>query len=60
MADDIGETPVCIDRHRDRFEDNPRMKVIYRNWDKRDEDDRAQILREAEAWLDQLSKGKTV
>lgn len=49
-----------IDRHRDRFEDNPRMKVIYRNWDKRDADDRAQILREAEAWLDQLSKGKTV
>ncbi len=49
-----------IDRHRDRFETNPRMAVIYRGWDRRDPEARARILGEAEAWLGRLDAGEAV
>ncbi|TMV11942.1 cryptochrome/photolyase family protein [Arenibacterium halophilum] len=49
-----------IDRHRERFEGNQRMRMIYRNWDGRDADDRKQILSEAEDCLARLDAGDPV
>ncbi|MAY89329.1 MAG: cryptochrome/photolyase family protein [Pseudooceanicola sp.] len=49
-----------IDRHRERFEGNQRMRMIYRNWEGRDADDRKQILSEAEDWLARLDAGDPV
>ena len=39
-----------LDRHRERFENNFRMKFMYRTWDKKDGDDKADILERA-AWI---------
>ncbi|MDA7428139.1 cryptochrome/photolyase family protein [Primorskyibacter aestuariivivens] len=49
-----------LDRHRDRFEGNPRMGNMYRTWDRMDEDKRETVLQEAEAFLTRLSDGKIV
>ena len=49
-----------VEHHRDRFESNPRMAVIYRNWDARDPEDRDQILQEAEALVRRLEEGKAI
>lgn len=49
-----------LDRHRERFADNPRMKVIYAGWDRRAEADRVRILEDADAWLARLDAGETV
>ena len=49
-----------IERNRERLQNNPRMSVIYRGWDKRDADQRDEILTDATAWLDRMEKGKTV
>ncbi|MEC7257209.1 MAG: cryptochrome/photolyase family protein [Pseudomonadota bacterium] len=49
-----------IDRHRDRFEGNHRMRMIYLNWDGRDAGDRKQILSEAKDWLARLDAGDPV
>ncbi|PYE83761.1 cryptochrome/photolyase family protein [Pseudoroseicyclus aestuarii] len=49
-----------LDRHRERFEKNPRMGMIYRGWDKRDEDTRRQILGEAADVLARLDAGEGV
>ena len=49
-----------IDRHRDRFETNPRMKVIYRNWDRMDAAHKTQVLADAEAFLQRLDAGKAL
>ncbi|WP_417718603.1 cryptochrome/photolyase family protein [Salipiger sp.] len=49
-----------LNRHRDRFENNPRMGNMYRTWDRMDETRRSTVLREAEAFLDRMSAGKTV
>ncbi len=43
-----------LDRHRDRFEKNPRMAQMYRTWDRMDGEKRARILEEAEAFLGTL------
>ena len=40
-----------LDRHRDRFEKNPRMAQMYRTWDRMDADKRNTILNESEAFL---------
>ena len=40
-----------IDRNRGRFQRNPRMAVIYRGWDKRDAEQRKEILGDAAIWL---------
>lgn len=48
-----------IDRNRARFQDNPRMAVIYRAWEKRDAVERNKILEEANAWLDRLDGGNS-
>ncbi|MBN8294024.1 cryptochrome/photolyase family protein [Rhodobacter sp. NTK016B] len=47
-------------RHRERFEGNPRMAQMYRTWERMDEDHRATVLNEAEAFLDRMSRGETV
>jgi deoxyribodipyrimidine photolyase-related protein len=49
-----------LDRHRDRFENNPRMAMIYRTWDRMDEDHKATVLREGAAFLDRLDAGEAV
>ncbi|MEM6739920.1 MAG: cryptochrome/photolyase family protein [Pseudomonadota bacterium] len=49
-----------LDRHRPRFERNPRMAQMYRTWDRMAEEKRTQILSEAGAWLDRLDKGARV
>ncbi len=49
-----------LDRHRDRFEGNPRMGNMYRTWDRMDEDKRAVILREGKEFLKKLDAGERV
>ncbi|MCA0042595.1 cryptochrome/photolyase family protein [Celeribacter litoreus] len=49
-----------MDRHRERFEKNPRMAQMYRTWDRMDEDKRETVLREADRFLTRLSKGEPV
>ncbi len=49
-----------LDRHRDRFEGNPRMANMYRTWDRMDADRRQTVLAEAEAWLARMDAGETV
>ena len=43
-----------LNRHRERFERNPRMAQMYRTWDRMDEDRRKRILSEAEEFLSDL------
>ena len=49
-----------LDRHRDRFEGNPRMGNMYRTWDRMDADRRKTVLEEAEAFLARLDAGEKV
>ncbi len=49
-----------LDRHRERFEGNHRMGMIYRSWDKMDESKRKDILDTADAILRRLDEGKTI
>ena len=49
-----------LDRHRDRFEGNPRMGNMYRTWDRMDEDKRAVILKEGKEFLKKLDAGERV
>src|SRR6056297_830270 len=49
-----------MDRHRDRFERNPRMAQMYRTWDRMDEDKRRTVLAEAEDLLARLDAGGLV
>ncbi len=49
-----------LDRHRGRFENNPRMSNMYRTWDRMDDARRKTVISEADAFLDRLSKGETV
>lgn len=49
-----------LDRHRDRFQSNMRMKNIYATWDRMDAERRETVLREAEDWLKRLDAGETV
>jgi deoxyribodipyrimidine photolyase-related protein len=46
-----------LDRHRPRFEGNPRMAQIYRTWDRMTPDHRARVLAEATALLSRLDGG---
>lgn len=43
-----------MDRHRERFERNPRIGMIYRGWDRMDGERREAILDHAEALLERL------
>jgi len=49
-----------LDRHRERFEGNPRTAQMYRTWDRMAADRRSDVLDGAEVFLAQLSKGETV
>ncbi|MBY6120660.1 cryptochrome/photolyase family protein [Mameliella alba] len=49
-----------MDRHRDRFEGNPRMAQMYRTFDRMDPDKRETILREAQDFLDRMEAGERV
>ncbi|NKX29037.1 cryptochrome/photolyase family protein [Rhodobacteraceae bacterium R_SAG6] len=49
-----------LNRHRDRFEGNPRMGNMYRTWDRMDADKRDVILQEADAFLAKLQAGEKV
>ena len=49
-----------LDRHRDRFEKNPRMGNMYRTWDRMDEGRREAVLRDADKLLDRLDRGEVV
>ncbi|WP_298844076.1 cryptochrome/photolyase family protein [uncultured Roseobacter sp.] len=49
-----------LDRHRDRFEGNPRMGNMYRTWDRMDAARRETVLREASEFLDRLDAGEQV
>jgi deoxyribodipyrimidine photolyase-related protein len=49
-----------LDRHRARFEANPRMAQMYRTWDRMDEDRRRTVIAEAGAFLSRLDAGETV
>ncbi|WP_443089954.1 cryptochrome/photolyase family protein [Yoonia sp.] len=49
-----------LDRHRDRFDGNPRMGNMYRVWDRMDEERRKTVLKEAGIFLDALSAGAPV
>ncbi|MDO5756977.1 MAG: cryptochrome/photolyase family protein [Rhodobacterales bacterium] len=45
-----------LDRHRKRFEGNPRMAMIYRSWDRMDEGKRDAVLKTAKAHLHRLDE----
>ncbi|MFN3643738.1 MAG: cryptochrome/photolyase family protein [Gemmobacter sp.] len=49
-----------LNRHRDRFANNPRMAQMYRTWDRMDADHRATVLAEAAAFLGRLDAGAPV
>ena len=49
-----------LDRHRDRFAQNPRMGQMYATWDRMDEDRRKTVLADAETVLKKLDAGETV
>ena len=49
-----------LNRHRERFENNPRMANMYRTWDRMDEDRRETVLRDADNWLKKLERGDCV
>ena len=49
-----------LTRHRTRFEHNPRMSRIYRNWDGMEPAHRETVLGEAEGFLARLDAGAAV
>lgn len=49
-----------MDRHRERFEGNPRMAQMYRTFDRMDADKRETVLKEAQGFLDRLDAGERV
>ncbi|SFP76702.1 deoxyribodipyrimidine photolyase-related protein [Tranquillimonas alkanivorans] len=49
-----------LNRHRARFENNPRMAQMYRTWDRMAEDRRDTVLAEAEGFLARMSAGEVV
>ena len=46
-----------LDRHRNRFEKNPRMRNMYGTWDRMNPDRRETINAEAEAFLEKMDAG---
>ncbi|SIS69075.1 deoxyribodipyrimidine photolyase-related protein [Roseivivax lentus] len=49
-----------MDRHRERFAKNPRMAQMYATWDRMKDDRKETVLREAEDFLDRMSKEEVV
>ena len=49
-----------LDRHRDKFEGNPRMGNMYSVWDRMDSDKRKTVLSEADDFLRRMDDGEAV
>ncbi|NBZ86647.1 cryptochrome/photolyase family protein [Stagnihabitans tardus] len=49
-----------LDRHRDRFQGNPRMAQMYRTWDKMDEAHCGRVLIEGRALRARIAAGEVV
>ncbi|WP_108260982.1 cryptochrome/photolyase family protein [Mangrovicoccus ximenensis] len=49
-----------LDRHRDRFEANPRMAQMYRTWDRMDAAHRRAVLDGAQGFLADMGRGAEV
>ena len=49
-----------LDRHREKFEGNPRMANMYRTWDRMDAERREAIIGQAASIRDDLSAGRVV
>jgi deoxyribodipyrimidine photolyase-related protein len=49
-----------LNRHRTRFEGNPRMAQMYRTWDRMDQGRRQTVIAEADAFLARLDAGEPV
>ena len=49
-----------LDRHRDRFEKNPRMAQMYRTWDRMADERRANVLKDGDILLQKLDNGDVV
>ena len=49
-----------LDRHRDRFSNNPRMGNMYRTWDRMDADKRKRVLAEGDALLARLDASEVI
>ncbi len=47
-------------RHEERFKSNPRMAQMYRTWDRMETGKRADILAQAEAFVERMCAGETV
>lgn len=45
-----------IDRHRDQFSGNPRMGMMYRNWDRQDPGRKEKIIARAETLLENIEQ----
>ena len=45
-----------FDRHRDKLQKNPRIGMIYRSWDRRGKGEKIRILKQAEAYKNDLNK----
>ncbi|WP_079478472.1 cryptochrome/photolyase family protein [Halobacillus salinus] len=46
-----------LDRHEDKLGDNPRMKLIYSQWNKRKEEDKEALRSKSRSLKQQLAKG---
>ena len=44
------------DQHRDTFDKNPRIGMMYRTWDKMDRDKKAELLQQADYYLKNIDK----
>jgi deoxyribodipyrimidine photolyase-related protein len=49
-----------LNRHRDRFESNPRMAQMYRTWDRMDETRRETVIADGDAILARMESGETI
>ena len=49
-----------LNRHRDRFSNNPRMANMYRTWDRMDDGRCSIVLKEAESLLARLDAGDVI
>ena len=49
-----------LDRHRAKFDGNPRMGNMYRTWDRMNPDKREIIIAEADDFLKRMESGQTV
>ncbi len=45
-----------LDRHRDKLQNNPRMGMMYRVWERMGSDKKADLLEQAEIYLNSLDK----